>query len=167
MKFILINLILLFPLSIYGQSQIKTEDLKTIVGSWEGKITYLDYQTNKPFTMAANLIAETGKNENSLVLKNIYPNEPRANNYDKIKITKNGTLLNGNLVTRREELEDGQVKIQTEHKGKDDHKKALIRYTYLISEDIFLIRKDVFFNFPSITKIFTNFMALKQTNGVL
>lgn len=146
MKFIIINLILFFPLSIYSQSQINTEDLKTIVGSWEGKITYLDYQTNKPFTMAANLIVEKGKNENSLVLKNIYPNEPKANNSEKIKVTKNGTLLNGHLVTKREELDNGQIKIQTEHKGKDDNKKALIRYIYLIGEDLFLIRKEVQFD---------------------
>lgn len=146
MKLAIISLILLLPLSIYSQSQINTEDLKTIVGNWEGKITYLDYQTNKPFSMAANLIVENGKNENSLLLKHIYPNEPKANNSDKIKITKNGKLLNKHLVTKREELEDGQIKIQTEYKGKDDNKKALIRYTYLISDDMFLIRKEVQFD---------------------
>lgn len=146
MKFIITNLVLLFSLSVYSQPQITTEDLKTIVGSWEGKITYLDYQTNKPFTMAANLIVEKGKGENRLVLKNLYPNEPKANNSDKIKVTKNGTLLNRHLVTKREELENGQIQIQTEHKGKDDNKKALIRYTYQISKNLFLIRKEVQFD---------------------
>lgn len=146
MKSILIILILFFPLCNYSQPQITSEDLKTIVGNWEGKITYLDYQTNKPFTMSANLNVVNGKNENSLVLNNIYPNEPKANNSDKIKVTKNGTLLNGHLIIKREKLENGQIKIQTEHSGKDDNKKALIRYTYLISKDHFLIRKEVQFD---------------------
>jgi hypothetical protein len=146
MKFIITNLFLLFSLSLYSQPQITIEDLETIVGSWEGKITYLDYQTNKPFTMAANLIVEKGKDENNLVLNNLYPNEPKANNSDKIKVTKNGTLLNKHLVTKREEVDNGQIQIQTEHKGKDDNKKALIRYTYQISKNLFLIRKEVQFD---------------------
>ena len=146
MKFITTNLFLLFSLSIYSQPQITTEDLKTIVGSWEGSITYLDYRTNKPFTMAANLIVQKGKDENNLVLNNLYPNEPKANNSDKIKATKNGTFLNRHLVTTREELDNGQIQIQTEHKGKDDNKKALMRYTYLISKNLFLIRKEVQFD---------------------
>ena len=145
MKFILINIFLLFSLNIYSQTQITHEDLKTIVGSWEGTITYLDYQTNKAFTMAANLIVEKGKDENSLVLHNIYPNEPKANSSDKIKVTKDGTMLNKHLVTKREELENGQIQIQTQHKGKDDNKKALVRYTYIIGRNLFLIKKEIQF----------------------
>ena len=145
MKLIIINLILLYSSSIYSQTQITPEDLKMIFGSWEGSITYLDYQTNKPFTMAANLIVEKGIDENSLVLNNIYPNEPKANSKDKIKVTKNGTLLNKHIVTKREELENGQIQIQTQHNGKDDNKKALIRYTYVIGKNLFLIRKEVRF----------------------
>jgi len=120
--------------------------LKSIVGTWEGSITYLDYQTNKPFSMAANLIVENGSNENTLVLNNFYPDEPKANNSEKIKVSKNGTILNKHSVTQREELENGNIQIQTEHKGKDDNKKALIRYTYLIGKNTFSIRKEVQFS---------------------
>ena len=146
MKFIITNLFLLLSLSIFSQNQATPEDLKKIIGSWEGKITYLDYQTNKPFSMPANLIVEKGKNENSLVLNNVYPNEPKANNSEKIKVTKNGTFLNKHLVTKRKELDNGQIKIQTEHKGKDDNKTAQIRYTYLVGQNLFVIRKEVQFN---------------------
>lgn len=146
MKFIITNLFLLLSLNIFGQPRISHEDLKTIIGNWEGTITYLDYQTNKPFTMPANLIVETGKNEYSLILKNLYPNEPKANNSDKIKVTNNGASLNKHSVTKREEIDNGQIQIQTEYKGKDDNKSALIRYTYLISEEFFLIRKEVQFD---------------------
>ena len=136
----------MFSLSLYSQPKIFADDLKTIIGEWEGSLTYLDYQTNEPFTMPANLIIEQGKNENKLVLKNIYPNEPKANNKSKIKISKDGSLLNKNKVVSREKSENGHLQIQTEHEGKDDNKKALIRYTYTIGTNVFTIRKEVQFN---------------------
>ncbi len=145
MKLLVTYLTLLISLSTFGQGKVTPADLKIIVGSWEGNITYLDYQTNKPFTMSANLIVEQGKDENSLVLNNIYPNEPKANNTDKIKISKNGSQLNKNKVTSRELLKNGQIQILTEHAGKDDNQKALIRNTYIISKNLFLIRKEVQF----------------------
>lgn len=145
MKFILTAIILTFSLSCYGQTKITSEDLKLAIGNWEGSITYLDYQSNKPFTMPANLLVKQGKNENSLVLNNSYPNEPKANNSDKIRIAKNGLLLNKNEVTSREELENGGIQIQTEHEAKDDGRKALIRYTYSIGSNVFTIRKEVQF----------------------
>ena len=95
--------------------------------------------------MAAHLIVKQGKSENILLLNNIYPNEPKANSSDKIKIAKNGMLLNKNVVTSREDLENGHIKIQTEHEAKDDNKKALIQYTYIIGNDFFSIRKEVQF----------------------
>ena len=145
MKFIIATLFLILSLNSYGQTNITSEDLKTIVGNWEGNITYLDYQTGKPYTMPANLIVKQGSNENKLVLKNIYPKEPKANSSDKIKISKNGLLLNKHKVTAREKLKNGDLQIQTEHKAKDDNKKAFIRYTYILGSDSFLIRKEVQF----------------------
>jgi hypothetical protein len=146
MKYIILNIILLFSLSGYGQSQVTLEDLKSIVGTWEGSITYLDYQTNKPFSMAANLIVEKGKSENTLVLNNLYPDEPKANNSEKIKFSKNGPMLNGHIITQRKEMENGNIQILTEHNGKDDNKKALIRHAFVIGENTFLIRKEVRFS---------------------
>ena len=145
MKFILITIISALSLSSYGQIKITSEDLKLALGNWEGSITYLDYQSNKPYTMPANLLVKEGKNENSLLLDNSYPNEPKANNSDKIRIAKNGLLLNKNEVTSREELENGGIQIQTEHEAKDDGRKARIRYTYSIGSNVFTIRKDVQF----------------------
>ena len=136
----------MISVSVCSQSQIFPEDLKIVIGNWEGSITYLDYQTNEPFTMPANLKVEQGKNKYKLVLKNIYPNEPKANTKNKIKIAKNGLLLNKHTVTSREESENGQIEIKTEHKGKDNNENALIRYTYVIGKNLFIIRKEVQFN---------------------
>jgi hypothetical protein len=145
MKFIIVSILLLLSLSGYSQTKVTPEDLKLGIGNWEGSITYLDYKSNKPFTMPANLSVKQGKNENSLVLKNVYPKEPKANNSSKIKITKNGLLLNKNRVISREELENRLLQIQTEHEGKDDGKESRIRYTYSIGSDVFIVRKEVKF----------------------
>lgn len=130
----------------YGQNQIFPEDLDQIIGEWQGSLTYLDYQTNQPYTMPANLIIEQGKNDYELVLKNIYPNEPKANNKERMKISKTGLQLNKHNITSRLALENGDIQIQTVHKGKDDRKKALIRYTYLIGKKSFIMKKEVQFN---------------------
>ncbi|MFK7810906.1 MAG: hypothetical protein AB8B59_00335 [Maribacter sp.] len=144
-KYIVLIVILLLALNGFCQTKITSEDLKLVIGNWEGSLTYIDYQSNKPFTMPANLIVTPGKNENSLVFQNEYPKEPKANNTDKIKITKKGELLNKNVVTSREALENGQLQIQTELEGKDAGKKAMIRYTYSVGSAIFIIRKEVKF----------------------
>ena len=34
---------------------VKVKDLSRSVGSWEGKLTYVDYSTGNPFTMLANI----------------------------------------------------------------------------------------------------------------
>lgn len=146
MKFTIINIILIFCLNSYSQTKITSEDLQIIIGTWEGSLTYLDYQTNKPFTMPANLVVRQGKNENILLLNNIYPNEPKANSFDKIKILKKGMMLNKSTVTSRKELENGHIQIQTEHYAKDYNKKALLRYTYTIGNRFFSIKKEVQFN---------------------
>ena len=145
MKFIITPIFLLISLNCFCQSKITSEELKKIIGKWEGSITYLDYRSNKPFTMPANLVVKQGNDEYSLVLNNIYPKEPKANNSDKIKISKNGLFLNKHMVTSRKILENGQIQIQTEHEAKDDRKKARIRYTFIISSEVFIIRKDVQF----------------------
>jgi len=145
MKFTLTTMLIVISLGCYGQAKITSEDLNLAIGTWEGSITYLDYQSNTPFTMPANLLVEKGNNENTLVLYNSYPNEPKANNSDKIKIAKNGLLLNKHAVTSRKALENGGIQIQTQHDAKDDGKKARIRYTYSIDRDVFVIRKEVQF----------------------
>jgi len=144
-KSMILPMLLILSLSVYSQTKINSDDLKLVIGTWEGDITYLDYQSNKPFTMPANLVVKQGKNENSLILNNIYPNEPKANTSDKIKITKNGVLLNKKMVISREELENGQLQIQTEYKAKDAGRNAVIRNTYSMGSVIFIITKEVKF----------------------
>ncbi len=136
-------LILLFAFQGLGQGIVKTEDIQIIIGNWEGELTYLDYQTNQPYSLPANLNVVQGKSENKFILNNIYPNEPKANGSYKLKITRKGELLNKKVVKSRKVLDSGLIEIITEHRGKDNRKSALIRNTYLIGKKRLIIRKEV------------------------
>lgn len=143
---ILIVLIFLIAQGTYAQNTISPDDLDIISGKWKGTLTYLDYSTNKPFTMPANVSVERGKNEYQVQLLINYPKEPNANSKDKIIISKDGVLLNKTRVTSRELLTNQEIKITTEYSGKDNRKKALIRNVYIFGAQRFIIRKEVKFD---------------------
>ena len=121
------------------------EDLKVLLGEWNGNLTYTDYSSNKPYTMPSNLDVKQGKNDRQLLLLITYPNEPKANSKEKISISKNGDQLNKNIVKSNQILTNGQVQIITEYSGKDNNKKAQIRNVYILGKQQFVIRKEVQF----------------------
>ncbi len=153
MKLNLFCIIILFTLSSCGMQlsqsstnqKIKKEDLALIIGEWVGSLTYLDYKTKQPYKMPANLIIKEGKSKYQLVLKNIYPNEPSANNSDKILMTEDGRFFNKQKIISRDILDSGVIQIKTEFESKDDNNKALIRYTYLLGKESFSNKKEVQF----------------------
>ena len=124
---------------------ITSNDLKILVGEWEGTLTYIDYSSNKPYTMPANLVIEHGRDEYQLKLSYIYPNEPKANSTDMITVSKKGTQLNKREVKLKQSLSDQRINIITEYLGKDNKRKAVIRNTYTLGEKQFTIRKEVQF----------------------
>ena len=150
MKFFLTTIFTVITLLIshanYSQNTISPDDLDKISGKWKGTLTYLDYSTNKPFTMPANVSVERGKNEYQVQLFINYPKEPNANSKDRIIISKDGLLLNKTRVTTREILTNQEIKITTEYSGKDNRNKALIRNIYIFGQQRFIIRKEVKFN---------------------
>lgn len=150
MKSFLIKILIVFTLFIshgnYSQNTISPDDLNMISGKWQGTLTYIDYSTNKPFTMPANVIVEQGKNEYQVQLLINYPKEPNANSKDKINISKDGLLVNKTRVISREVFTNQEVKITTEYSGKDNREKALIRNVYIFGPKRFIIRKEVKFD---------------------
>lgn len=144
---------LLFCLTIYGQETIaqsnegiKPEDLKGLIGDWTGTLTYIDYRSNEPYTMPAKLSVTAAKNDQHIVLSYIYPNEPKANSTEDIKISKNGSQLNKKEVKSRKSLSNGDTRIVTEYSGKDNDKKAVIRNEYTVGATTFIITKKVRFD---------------------
>jgi hypothetical protein len=148
-------LLLFFPFGTYGQDITGTSpdkvlpgDLSLIIGHWEGTLTYLDYSSNKPYSMPANLVMKPGRNAFQLRGSHVYPNEPKANTNFKLKLSKSGTKLNTKDITARKILPDGQVQIITkyEHKDGNEGKMATNRITYTIGLDKYSVRKDVQFD---------------------
>jgi len=130
----------------YSQNTIQPSELDVLIGSWEGSLTYIDYGTNKPFSMPANVAIEKGKNEYQLLLAISYPKETNANSKDKIRLSKDGNKINKIAITSIERLEDGTTTIITNYDGKDNGKKAKIRNIYTLSNSVFNIRKEVKFD---------------------
>jgi uncharacterized membrane protein YphA (DoxX/SURF4 family) len=144
-----IMLLLLLSLSSFGQqtATVSVKDFQPIVGSWQGSLTYLDYTTNKPYTMPANIDIEQMGRNNKFLFANSFPKEPNANWTDTITISADGTTINNETVKSKQTLADGNLQLITEQMSIDGNEKkpALLRYTYTIGRDILIKRKDVLF----------------------
>ena len=126
---------------------VAIQDLKVLTGCWQGSLTYLDYTTNKPFTMSANLVIKQIGRSGKFIFSNIYPKEPNANSADTIIIATDGRKINDETVRSIRRKDDGNLEIITEVAGVDgnDNKPATLRYTYTIGKQIYIHRKDVQF----------------------
>ena len=147
-KSIFLSLLLFYTVSVFCQApSVSASEFNKLAGCWEGQLTYLDYGTNKPFSMPANLQVTRISNTKSFVLANIYPEEPKANANDTIIISGDGSYINKEKITSKQIDKDGTVRLTTELSGEDgnDQKQALFRFSYLLSPTGFTFRKEVQF----------------------
>lgn len=152
---ILIIIVSIFStVSIIGQenvpstkNKIEDKDIQQFIGDWKGELTYLDYSSGKSYSMPCHLKVTEKKKNRKLGLKFTYPNEPKANTKGKIRISKNGTLINEKSITSKSINSNGQTEIFIEYLSKDgnDQKKALIRNIYKLDHKNLIIRKEVKF----------------------
>lgn len=144
----LVVALLCIRMDIFSQSgHLTNKDIKRVVGCWEGTLTYLDYSSNKPFSMPANLnVSQIGKSD-SFSFANLYPEEPNANSVDTVTISPNGKAMNKEVVKSKHTLKDGSLEIVTELLGEDgnDNKKATFRFTYIIGPHVYEHKKEVQF----------------------
>ena len=54
-------LFLIFFGATQAQDTVVADDLAPLLGEWKGSLTYVDYSSNKPYTMPANLTVKQGK----------------------------------------------------------------------------------------------------------
>lgn len=133
----------LFSINNQAQNSVTPADLEPLLGEWTGSLTYVDYSSNKPYTMPANLTVSQGKSEHQVSLMYTYPNEPSANSKGKLKISDQGKKLNNEMIVSREVLSDGSVQITTSYNGKDNNKEAMVKGAYILGKTICVIRKEV------------------------
>lgn len=145
--FSLIYCLSFYPSYSNSDSTIKPKDFKNLVGCWKGSLTYLDYTSNKPFSMPANIIVKDFKTNNNIICSFIYPEEPGANAPDTIFITKNGRYLNNEEIKTKKKFKRDSLEILTETEGIDgnDNKAAKIRHTYTLGRNTYSIKKEVQF----------------------
>ena len=148
MRSIIAAAVLLISISASGQSKhaVHPADFVSAEGYWKGTLTYLDYSSGKPYSMPASITLSTNKT-GEIYFSFVYPDEPKANSKDTLKITKNGLEFDGATVTSKMRKEDGSLIIITDRDGFDgnDNKKAVIRHVYTIGNTIFNNRKEVKF----------------------
>jgi hypothetical protein len=140
-------LIALFSiLPVFAQTAtVKPEDFRTLTGGrWMGTLVYVDYRSNKEVSIPSNLTVAEAKGEDpTWIFEYEYPDEPKANSKENVKLAKNGTSINDETVVERASLDGGLLRVVTERRGKDNDRDALIRYTYTIGQSSFSIKKEV------------------------
>ena len=137
--------LVLFCTTVNAQSfQIK--DLAASTGSWQGKLTYLDYSSGKPYTMPANIQISLTENKLGYIMGYEYPNEPHANSKDTTYIKDK--LFGEDKIVEFKKATNGAFTLVTEIAGEDgnDHKKAILRHTYTLKSNNYSVVKDVKFD---------------------
>ena len=127
------------------EPRITRDDLRVLTGAqWSGTLTYLDYRSNKKVSIPTNLtVRPNGEDKWAWVFEYKYPDEPKANSEEIVRISRNGKTLNGEVVLERTRLPDSTVRIVTEKKGQDNNRAASIRFTYSLNAKSFSIKKEI------------------------
>ncbi len=128
--------------------RLHPEDLRRLTGArWTGTLTYTDYRSNKRITIPSNLSVTEATDSvgdvSSWVFDYEYPDEPKANSKQTVKLGEDGAVLDGETVVERTSLDGGALKIVTEKRGTDKDRPALFRYTYSINSSRFSVKKEV------------------------
>lgn len=129
--------------------KITPGDLKIIEGNWVGTLTYLDYTTNKPFTMPSNTTYEQSKTNANLYFRSIgYSAEPHANQKDTMVISVDGKMLDEYSVISVKKITNDGLEIIVQKKGVDgnENKPALLKKTITITKNYLTICKEVLFD---------------------
>jgi hypothetical protein len=127
-----------------AQVSISLEDFKILNNtSWEGTLTYLDYQSGKLTPVSTTMqITITDK----VIEQNIqYTWEHNKNVKAKTKIRKKGTYLGKQKVISKTIKADGSMQLITSAEGTDNNKNATLYYTYEFNNDTYKVMKEVQF----------------------
>lgn len=142
MKTILLTLsILLSALTINAQDTIQLSDFRSLDNtSWEGTLTYRDYQSGQLETVDATM---QFKIEDDKIITNVqYTYEPSKNYKGSVKIKKNGTYFGNEKVVSFKEV-NGIKTLVTTYQGKDDNRKAKMIITHTLTDNTYTVSKEV------------------------
>lgn len=127
-----------------AQTTIALDDFKILNNtSWEGTLTYLDYQSGEPVPVSTTMQMKI--TDKAIETDIQYTYEPNKNVHAITKIRKKGTYLGKQKVISKSINEVGSVILITSAVGKDDNKKATMFYTYEYDNDMYKVTKEVQF----------------------
>ena len=133
MKYILLTAICWLSCSFVNAQNFQVKDLENAVGKWEGKLTYLDYTSGKPYSMLANITVSLTHDKKGFITNYEYPKEPHANSKDTTYLI--GKLFGKDNIVEFKKDSNGGFTFITEIDGEDgnDNKKAILRHTYQLN----------------------------------
>lgn len=142
---LVVNILIPFLIRAQTTSKQLVHDFRKNEGIWTGSLTYLDYDSGKPYTMAANLEIKRIDKTQQFLFINTYPKEKSANSTDTVAISAHGKFIANALVISRKDLAGDGVQIITKKTDEDGNngRKATIRQTYTLGKYTFSERKDV------------------------
>ena len=123
-----------------------SEDFRVAAGSgWKGHLTYLDYSSESvsKIPVEVEIYEPDGR---TLVYAVKYPGEAQYNSREKIRFSRDGRKLDGNLLIARNRNDAGDLVLVTGFRGEDNNRPADIRVTYEISVNSFSVSKEVKFD---------------------
>ena len=124
---------------------VTMDELRTLEGDdWEGSLSYLNYGSEKRSSIPVKVAIKV-LDENTLQYAIQYPGEAQHNAKELLKLSRDGTHIDGYDITGREQTADGMLILTTEGKGRDDDRPADIQVIFTVAADRFNIRKNIRF----------------------
>ena len=124
---------------------VTMDEFKPLEGdNWEGHLSYLNYGSDKRSTIPVKLAVKV-LNKKVLQYAIQYPGEEDHNAKERLKLSSDGTRINGYIITNREQTAGGTLVLTTQGKGRDDNQRAEVQLVYSLAADRFSIRKNVRF----------------------
>ncbi|MEP3422198.1 MAG: S41 family peptidase [Erythrobacter sp.] len=133
------------PAAQFENSVATVDDFAIVAGEdWSGTLEYLNYNSDARSTIPVRLVAREPQGR-TMRYGIAYPGEEDKNANDRLRVSRDGTQINGYAIVQRfTDPERGTVLV-TQGTGRDDNRPADIRLTYEIAADRFVISKDVRF----------------------
>jgi len=122
--------------------RVSERDFSPIIGEqWAGSLNYKDYSSEKQVSIPVNTSVEKITSR-TIVYRLEYPNEPQYNSVERLRISGDGTRIEGIPIVRRERV-DGRLEITTRQRSSDNKVPANIEITYKIGRNQFEIQQRV------------------------
>lgn len=145
-KVMLFICICLFFINAKAQ-KINSGDLDQLTGKWTGKLTYLDYTSNRPESIPSLLTV--AKKRNSLYRFSFsYPGESGRSSVENFLVSEDGKTISKMRIVEYVKTPGGEFKLVLEEKGKDgnNHRPALFHHIVASSGEKLVLTKMVKFN---------------------